>query len=150
MTDRLQLALNVSDVEAAAAFYTKLFGVAPHKRRPGYVNFVVAEPALKLVLFENPQEAGTLNHLGVEVSSAGEVTAAAGRLAAAGLAVRSTEEEQCCHALQAKAYVDAPDVPLGFWEFYTVLDDDTADGASESSVCCATTTSEAACCATPA
>ena len=45
-TQRLQLALNVRDHESAIDFYGKMFGARPHKRKPGYANFAVDEPAL--------------------------------------------------------------------------------------------------------
>jgi len=118
---RVQLALNVSDVDEAVAFYSKLFGVAPAKRRPGYANFAIDEPALKLVLIEDAAAAGSLNHLGVEVASAAEVGAAQARLASDGLESRSEEGVTCCYAVQDKIWVEATDaVP---WEIYTVLSD---------------------------
>ena len=141
---RLQLALNVGDLDEAVAFYEKLFAVAPAKRRPGYANFVVAEPPLKLVLFENPDQAGTLNHLGVEVESTAEVAAATRRLAAAGLATEVEDGVTCCHALQDKVWVRGAD---SRWEVYTVLAD-APEAAADS--CCATETTGAAepvCCA---
>ena len=137
-TSRVQLALNVADVDVATRFYTDLFGVGPAKQRTGYANFEVADPPLKLVLFENPGAASPLNHLGVEVGSPGEVVAAAKRFEAAGMAHSFAESDRCCHAVQDKVWVDAPDVPLGGWEFYTVLADDPAQDitAAEGSVCC--------------
>jgi catechol 2,3-dioxygenase-like lactoylglutathione lyase family enzyme len=147
-TSRVQLALNVTDLAAATRFYTELFGVGPAKQRTGYASFVIADPPLKLVLFENPGAASPLNHLGVEVASTGDVVAAAQRFEAAGLAHSFAESDRCCHAVQDKVWVDAPDVPLGGWEFYTVLADDPAqdadaaatvccgEGATEGSVCC--------------
>src|SRR6266545_6118433 len=146
-TSRIQLALNVTDVEAATRFYSDLFGVGPAKRRPGYANFVIADPPLKLVLFDNPGAAAPLNHLGVEVASTTDVVAAAGRFAAAGLRHTRTEADRCCHAVQDKVWVDAPDVPLGAWEFYTVLADDTGETeAGLQSTCCTTTSTEPAPC----
>ncbi|WP_322752163.1 ArsI/CadI family heavy metal resistance metalloenzyme [Frankia sp. Cas3] len=123
---RVQLALNVSDVDAAVDFYTKLFGVAPAKRRPGYANFAVDVPPLKLVLIENPDArgsgvAGALNHLGVEVETSDEVTAATGRLAALGMATATEQGTTCCYAVQDKVWVDDPDGAP--WEVYTVLAD---------------------------
>ena len=123
-TSRIQLALNVADIEAATRFYADMFGVPPAKQRPGYANFVVADPPLKLVLFENAGAASPLNHLGVEVASTADVLAATGRFTDAGLAHTTAEVDACCHAVQDKAWVEAPDVPLGAWEFYAVLDDD--------------------------
>jgi catechol 2,3-dioxygenase-like lactoylglutathione lyase family enzyme len=151
-TSRVQLALNVSDIEAATRFYTDMFGVGPAKQRDGYANFEIADPPLKLVLFEHPAATSPLNHLGVEVRSTTEVVVAAERFAAAGLTHRMTESDRCCHAVQDKVWVDAPDVPLGGWEVYTVLADDTADdAASAPSTCCASTSDEDAspCCAGP-
>ncbi|MGH6999004.1 MAG: ArsI/CadI family heavy metal resistance metalloenzyme [Phenylobacterium sp.] len=140
-TSRIQLALNVTDVRSATEFYTELFGVQPSKQRPGYANFAIAEPPLKLVLIENPNAgaAGALNHLGVELAAADDVAAATGRFNTLGLTTRVSQQEMCCHALQDKVYVTAPDVPLGQWEFYTVLDDNP-DGsiADMAGTCCPT------------
>ena len=134
---RIQLALNVDDVEAATAFYSKLFGVAPHKERPGYANFAIEDPPLKLVLFESAAEPGTLNHLGIEAPSVQDVAAAEERFRDAGLDVRSVTDDLCCHAVQDKVFVTAPDVPLGQWEYYTVTDDDPREGADQpASECC--------------
>ena len=118
---RIQLALNVSDLEAAVIFYTKLFGTAPAKLRPGYANFMIAEPPLKLVLIEGQGRAGTLNHLGVEVASAADVADAQIRLAADGLATAVEDEVTCCYAVQDKVWVDGPDAEP--WEIYAVLAD---------------------------
>lgn len=118
---RVQLALNVSDIDEAVAFYTKLFQTEPAKRRPGYANFAVAEPPLKLVLIEHPAAAGSLNHLGVEVFTTDEVTAAQQRLAGDGLATATEEHVSCCFAVQDKVWVDDPDGAP--WEIYTVLGD---------------------------
>ncbi len=147
-TSRIQLALNVADLDAATRFYSDVFGVAPAKQRAGYTNFEIADPPLKLALFENPDASSALNHLGVEVPTSADVVAAANRFEAAGLVHRMTEDDTCCHAVQDKVWVDAPDVPLGAWEFYTVLADDPT-GASDSSACCASTSDADAdvCCA---
>jgi catechol 2,3-dioxygenase-like lactoylglutathione lyase family enzyme len=134
-TSRVQLALNVSNIEQATRFYQDLFGVAPAKQRPGYANFEVPDPPLKLVLFENPG-AGPLNHLGVEVASSADVVAAAERFERAGLTHASSTADRCCHAVQDKVWVDAPDVPLGGWELYTVLADDPSGAVDPDSVCC--------------
>jgi catechol 2,3-dioxygenase-like lactoylglutathione lyase family enzyme len=137
---RVQLALNVSDLEAAIAFYSKLFGVAPAKRRPGYANFAIVEPPLKLVLIEaaterEPGVSGALNHLGVEVESTDEVMEESERLAAEGLATELEEQTTCCYALQDKVWVHDPDgVP---WEVYTVLADaPAASGLGTGAMCC--------------
>jgi hypothetical protein len=142
---RVQLALNVADLTAATRVYSALFGTAPHKERPGYVNFSIDEPPLKLVLFENPGAASPLNHLGVELATADEVQAAATRFAQSGLPHTVASEDRCCHAVQDKLWVDVPDVPLGAWEFYTVLDDDpeVTDGGSASTCCGGTSAAEA-------
>lgn len=137
VSSRVQLALNVADLDAATRFYEQLFGVAPAKQRPGYVNFAIADPPLKLVLFEAPDAASPLNHLGVELASTEDVAAAATRFSAAGLRHRISEHERCCHAVQDKVWVDAPDVPLNAWEFYTVLaDDNTQAVACDTTTCC--------------
>ena len=118
---RVQLALNVSDVDEAVAFYSKLFGTEPAKRRPGYANFAVADPPLKLVLIEAPGGGEVrLNHLGVEVQTTDEVKAAASRLAADGLET-AEEAGTCCFAVQEKVWVNDPDGAP--WEVYTVLAD---------------------------
>lgn len=119
---RVQLALNVSDIGEAVAFYSKLFGVEPAKVRPGYANFAIADPPLKLVLIESAGGvAGSLNHLGIEVASTEEVTAAQGRLAASGLPTASEDNVSCCYAVQDKVWVDGPGGEP--WEIYTVLSD---------------------------
>ena len=119
---RVQLALNVNDIDEAVTFYTALFGTGPAKRKPGYANFAVAEPPLKLVLLENPGQGGTLNHLGVEVDSADTVDAEQARLAQAGLAAVDERDTTCCYARQDKFWVTGS--PGGErWEIYTVLED---------------------------
>lgn len=136
-TSRVQLALNVGDVAEATRFYSRLFGVEPAKQRSGYANFEIADPPLKLVLFEQPTAASPLNHLGVEVASTDAVVTAAERFRAAGLPHSFMEADRCCHAIQDKVWVDAPDVPLGGWEFYTVLvDDPDQDTGTMQSACC--------------
>lgn len=144
---RVQLALNVDDLDVAVAFYSSLFGAQPAKRRPGYANFALAEPALKLVLIENPGAGGTLNHLGVEVGSTDEVVAATRRLAAEGLATEVEEGTTCCYALQDKVWVTGPGGER--WEVYTVLADagsgagaaagraPVSDPPAAATVCCA-------------
>ncbi len=138
---RLQLALNVSDLDEAVEFYSTYFATPPAKRRPGYANFAVEDPPLKLVLFEGGVP-GTINHLGVEVVSAEEVAAATDRLARAGLATDVEEGTSCCYAVQDKVWVDGPDGSR--WETYVVLDDAPT---VESDGCCAADAAGAACCA---
>ncbi|HEY8374387.1 MAG TPA: ArsI/CadI family heavy metal resistance metalloenzyme [Pseudonocardiaceae bacterium] len=119
---RVQLALRVGDLEGSIAFYSTLFGVEPAKRRPGYANFAVAEPPLKLVLLEGePGQATVLDHLGVEVSSTEEVTQAAERLAASGLSTQVENDTTCCYAVQDKVWVRGPGQEP--WEVYVVKDD---------------------------
>jgi catechol 2,3-dioxygenase-like lactoylglutathione lyase family enzyme len=118
---RVQLALNVSNLDEAVDFYSKLFATEPAKRRDGYANFAIDEPPVKLVLIENPDAAGSLNHLGVEVFSTDDVTAAQARLADDGLATATEENVTCCYAVQDKVWVDDPDGAP--WEIYTVLGD---------------------------
>src|SRR5690349_12068887 len=119
---RVQLALNVNDIDEAVSFYTKLFGTEPAKRKPGYANFAIAEPPLKLVLLENPGQGGSLNHLGVEVPDTGTVDAEHARLAGAGLAPLDERDTTCCYARQDKFWVQG--APNGErWEIYTVLED---------------------------
>lgn len=131
---RLQLALNVADLDQAVDFYSRLFATEPHKRREGYANFAIADPPLKLVLFEGGAPGTTsINHLGVEVMSTDEVVAAGQRFSAAGLATRDSVAELCCHAVQDKVY--AADPNGGEWEFYTILDD--APEVAEGEAACA-------------
>lgn len=127
---RVQLSLNVSDLEAAVDFYRRLFGAEPAKLKPGYANFAIDEPPLKLVL-NSPGNgpAATINHLGVEVESAELVEQASGRLADAGLEVEREDEARCCYARQTKVWAHDPDGAA--WEYYTVLADlDSPDGQS--------------------
>jgi catechol 2,3-dioxygenase-like lactoylglutathione lyase family enzyme len=125
---RVQLALNVTDIDEAVGFYSKLFGTEPAKRRPGYANFAVADPPLKLVLVEGSGAAGTVNHLGVEVETTDEVTQAHRRLSGDGLETTSEDEVTCCYAVQDKVWVTAPDGES--WEVYTVLADAPAATAT--------------------
>lgn len=129
---RVQLALNVEDLDRAVEFYATLFGTEPAKRRPGYANFAVASPPLKLVLIEGEGRGGTLNHLGVEVADTDEVTAAAARLGAARLETRSEERVACCYAVQDKVWVSDPDGAP--WEVYAVLAD--APEMEKQAACC--------------
>jgi catechol 2,3-dioxygenase-like lactoylglutathione lyase family enzyme len=117
---RVQLALNVGDLEASIDFYTKLFKTPPAKIRENYANFAIAEPPLKLVLIAGQGEPGTLNHVGVEVESTDEVSAAATRMQAEGAACEVQESTTCCFAVQDKVWVTGPEIP---WEIYTVLAD---------------------------
>ena len=118
---RLQLALNVTNLDRAVEYYTHLFGVSPHKRRPGYANFKIDKPALKLVLFENPSAKERINHLGVEVDTRQELDEAMARLASKGLADSIEEDSTCCHATQDKVWSSEPD---GLdWEWYRITDD---------------------------
>jgi catechol 2,3-dioxygenase-like lactoylglutathione lyase family enzyme len=133
---RLQLALNVDDLQQSIAFYTALFGTEPAKVKPGYANFAVAEPALKLVLIENPGHGGSVNHLGVEVDDTDTVDTEQRRLAAIGLASVDERDTTCCYARQDKFWVEgAPDAER--WEIYTVLADSaTFAGDAAETTCC--------------
>jgi catechol 2,3-dioxygenase-like lactoylglutathione lyase family enzyme len=133
---RLQLALNVSDLDEAIDFYSTYFRTRPAKVRPGYANFAIDEPPLKLILMEGG-EPGTINHLGVEVFSTDEVTAATAYLSEHGLATEVEEKTTCCYAVQDKVWVDGPDGTN--WETYVVLDDAETHGGDES--CCSTSSS---------
>jgi len=119
--ERIQLALNVSDLDEAVRFYGKLFGAVPAKRKPGYANFAIEQPPLKLVLIEGEGRGGTLNHLGVEVGSTEAVTEATDRLRAQGLDTATEDGVACCYAVQDKVWVTDPDGAP--WEVYTVLTD---------------------------
>ncbi|OKH23900.1 ArsI/CadI family heavy metal resistance metalloenzyme [Chroogloeocystis siderophila] len=134
---RVQLALNVRDIDSAVDFYSKLFATEPAKRRPGYANFAIAEPPLKLVLIENPKAAGKLNHLGIEVESSEQVKQASDRLQKSDLSVTPEHQTTCCYALQDKVSVKDPDGAN--WEVYVVLEDSATFGVSqktEAPVCC--------------
>ncbi|MFE7591604.1 ArsI/CadI family heavy metal resistance metalloenzyme [Kitasatospora sp. NPDC057512] len=135
---RVQLALRVADLEGSIAFYAKLFGTEPAKRRPGYANFAITEPPLKLVLIEGePGEDTRLDHLGVEVASTEQVTAATTRLRDAGLAAFEENDTSCCYAVQDKVWVTAPGKEP--WEVYVVKADADTLGKSASGTpeaCC--------------
>jgi catechol 2,3-dioxygenase-like lactoylglutathione lyase family enzyme len=134
MTGRIQLALNVDNLDESIAFYSKLFAAEPAKLRPGYANFAIAEPPLKLILMENPGQGGSLNHLGVEVADTEAVDAEQTRLAEVGLASVEERETTCCYAKQNKFWVQGtPDGER--WEIYTVLEDSQTfwgEGGSQS------------------
>jgi catechol 2,3-dioxygenase-like lactoylglutathione lyase family enzyme len=138
---RVQLALNVSDIDVAVEFYSRLLGAEPAKREAGYANFAVSDPPLKLVLVEVADErglgvAGALNHLGVEVESADEVARAAVRLSSEGLDTEVQSQTTCCFAVQDKAWVSDPDGAP--WEIYTVLADAPSDTALAGDGSCCT------------
>jgi hypothetical protein len=139
LVSRLQLALNVNDLDAAVDFYTKLFATEPTKIKPGYANFAIDDPALKLVLFEGA-ETGTLNHLGVETETADEVTAAEGRIAATGLETTGVDDTTCCYATKVETWISGPDGTR--WEWYVKTGDADAltnetHGEDGSAPCCA-------------
>lgn len=133
---RVQLALDVDDLDASIAFYRRLFGTEPAKVRPGYANFALTEPPLKLVLIESPGRGGTLNHLGVEVEDVAAVDTIQSRLAADGLDSADERGTTCCYATQDKFWVEgAPDGER--WEVYTVLaDSPTFAAAGDAEVTC--------------
>lgn len=144
---RVQLALNVTDIDRAVEFYSQVFGAEPAKRRDGYANYALENPPLKLVLIES-SEGGTLNHLGVEVETSGEVAEAAERLSSSGLATFTEEDVACCYARQDKVWVHDPDGAP--WEVYTVLGDAPeariAPATAAESGCLAPTEAASACC----
>lgn len=136
---RVQLALNVDNLDEAVAFYSKLFNTEPAKVKPGYANFAITEPPLKLVLLENPGHGGTLNHLGVEVQSSDTVHAEITRLTEAGLFAEEQINTTCCFANQDKAWVTGPGGEK--WEVYTVLADSDTFGVTTDQpdrTCCTT------------
>lgn len=118
---RLQLALNVSDLDQAVDFYSRMFGVEPAKTKPGYANFAIADPPLKLVLFEGQGDGGSLNHLGVETESTDEVVAAEARLADSGLATTGVDDTECCYAAKTETWLTGPDGAR--WEWYVKTGD---------------------------
>ena len=136
-TGRVQLALNVEDLDASERFYAELFGVEPVKRRPGYVNFAIAEPPLKLILFDGGA-GGTINHLGVEVATSEDVSDAIERLEGSEIAIEVEEKVTCCYASQDKVWATAPDGEK--WEYYAVLADvdEPMEASSESGQACCT------------
>jgi catechol 2,3-dioxygenase-like lactoylglutathione lyase family enzyme len=113
---RLQLAIDVSDLDEAIAFYSKMFATEPAKVKPGYANFAIEQPPLKLVLFENAAGGGTINHLGVEVETAAEVTAAEARLSGDGIETTGIDDTVCCYAEKTETWVTGPDDTR--WEWY--------------------------------
>jgi catechol 2,3-dioxygenase-like lactoylglutathione lyase family enzyme len=146
--NRIQLALNVSNLDEAIDFYSKFFKSAPAKIRPGYANFAIDEPPLKLVLIENGGEPGAINHLGVEVFSTQEVVEANQYLLNSGFATDVEEQTTCCHAVQNKVWVDGPDESR--WEIYTVLTDaPDADNLAGDNSCCANASGDELAGATP-
>ena len=144
---RIQLALRVADLDAAVDFYARLFGTAPAKRRPGYANFAVAEPPLKLVLLEGAAgEPTRMDHLGVEVPTTDEVAAATDRLADAGLTTRVEEGTTCCYAVQDKVGVTGPGGEP--WEVYTVTGDARPDLEGRTAAELSAVAGDGTCCAT--
>lgn len=144
---RVQLALRVADLDASVEFYSRLFGSTPAKRRPGYANFALTEPPLKLVLLEGkPGEATRMDHLGIEVETTDEVTAATRRLTDAGLATRVEDNTTCCYAVQDKVWVTGPGNEP--WEVYTVTGDARPDLEGRTSLELADVAGDGTCCAT--
>ncbi len=148
---RLQLALNVDDIDSAVDFYSKMFATEPLKRKPGYANFAIEHPPLKLVLFEGHGANGSLNHLGVEVETAEQVVAAESRLSEAGLVTTGVDETVCCFAEKAETWVHGPDGNR--WEWYVKQGDteqagyelvnNVSDGAQQAACCAPAPTAEA-------
>jgi catechol 2,3-dioxygenase-like lactoylglutathione lyase family enzyme len=130
----VQLALNVDDLDEAITFYSKLFNTEPAKVKPGYANFAVVEPPLKLVLLENPGHGGTLNHLGVEVGTSDTVHTEIARLTDEGLFAQEELNTTCCFAAQDKVWVTSPSGER--WEVYTVLADSDTFGSNADQTCC--------------
>lgn len=141
---RVQLALNVDDLDSSIAFYAKLFGTPPAKVKPGYANFAVAEPPLKLVLIENPGQGGSVNHLGVEVESSAKVHSEIDRLSGEGLFTAEEIGQTCCFATQDKVWVTGPAGER--WEVYTVLSDSETFGGAPAAgeTCCGTAVADTA------
>ena len=135
---RLQLALNVADLDEAVDFYSRMFGAEPAKTRPGYTNFAIADPPLKLVLFQGQGEGGTINHLGVETETADEVVAAEQRLTAADLETTGVDDTQCCYARKTETWLSGPDGAR--WEWYVKTGDSEQFAnvvvGSSGSTCC--------------
>ena len=142
---RVQLALRVADLDASIEFYSRLFDAAPAKRRPGYANFAITEPPLKLVLLEGqPGEDTRMDHLGVEVESTDLVASATNRLADAGLATRVEDSTTCCYAVQDKVWVTGPGSEP--WEVYTVKDDARPDLEGKTSLDLSDVSGDGTCC----
>ncbi|WP_233492524.1 ArsI/CadI family heavy metal resistance metalloenzyme [Blastococcus sp. TF02A-30] len=149
VVSRVQLALRVADLEAAVDFYSRLFNATPAKRRPGYANFAIAEPPLKLVLLEGePGEATRMDHLGVEVPTSDEVAVAVNRLADAGLATRVEDNTTCCYAVQDKVWVTGPGGEP--WEVYTVKGDARPDLEGKTALEMSEVAGDGTCCTTAA
>ncbi|MFT7475116.1 MAG: catechol 2,3-dioxygenase-like lactoylglutathione lyase family enzyme [Verrucomicrobiales bacterium] len=133
---RLQLALNVDDLDASIDFYEKMFNTPVNKRRPGYANFAIENPPLKLVLFEAEGQGGTLNHLGVEVEESSQVSDAEIRISASGLETSGIDDTLCCYAEKTETWVQGPDTK---WEWYVKTGDaETLENQiiSSASSCC--------------
>src|SRR4051812_36274169 len=139
---RLQLALNVGDLDEAVEFYTRMFGVGPAKTKPGYANFAIEQPPLKLVLFAGDGESGTINHLGVETETTGEVVAAERRLTDSGLETTGVDDTVCCYAEKTETWVHGPDGTR--WEWYVKHAD--TDNSRNVSVCTTGESVEGGCC----
>ena len=140
---RLQLAIDVGDLDEAVDFYSRMFGTGPAKVRPGYANFAIDEPPLKLVLFEKPSGGGTINHLGVEVGTTAEVVAAEARLAGADLETTGLADPECCYAEKTETWLEAPDDLR--WEWY-VKTADTEQFANVMLVSYSTDEADTTCC----
>jgi catechol 2,3-dioxygenase-like lactoylglutathione lyase family enzyme len=134
---RLQLALNVDDLDQAIDFYTKMFGTGPAKVQPGYANFAIADPPLKLVLFEGAGASGSINHLGVETETSAEVLAAEARLSESGLETTGVDDTICCYAEKTETWVHAPDGNKWEWYVKKADADQLENTVVTGSTCCA-------------
>ena len=133
---RLQLALNVKNIDDAVQYYSKLFNSKPHKRKDGYANFAIANPPLKLVLLEDKAADSRINHLGVEVLPGEDLNVEIDRLQQSSLVDKVEGQTNCCYAIQDKAWTTEPEGLK--WEWYQIIDDNPAENtACESGVCCA-------------
>jgi len=133
---RLQLAMNVSDLEESIDFYSKMFDTPPAKIKPGYANFAIENPPLKLVLFEGEGDGGTINHLGVEVETSAQVIEAEQRISEAGIQTTGVDDTMCCYADKTETWVNAPD---NKWEWYVKKGDNEQFAnvvMGEGSTCC--------------
>jgi len=141
---RIQLALNVRNLDEAVAFYTKFFSVEPHKQRPGYANFAINTPPLKLVLFENPNATERLHHLGVEVFEPEQIEHTSRRLSETGILDETQRDETCCHATQDKLWAQEPQGLR--WEWYRITDDNPVITRKAQGAGCCSSAQENICC----
>lgn len=131
---RPHLSLDVRNVPASVAFYTKVFGVSPQKQTEDYAKFDLTAPALNFALVSSTGRISSVDHLGIEVASADEIAAWKQRLQQHGILEKVEDNITCCFARQDKLWFTDPDGNA--WEIFTVHEQLPVQGSLKQTGCC--------------